>query len=75
MAARLAPVYVLLALTMAGCTADGVKQGVYDGLVRQRCLEEPGRFGCASEPRPYDVYLRERLHLLKLHDPMGCADG
>lgn len=75
MAVPLAPMLVLLVLTMAGCTADGVKQGVYEGLVRQRCLEVPGRPGCASEPRPYDAYLRERAHFLKHHERTGCTDG
>lgn len=56
---------------LTGCTADGVRHGVYDALVNQHCVERPGRSGCGNDPKPYDDYVRERERWLKLHAAMA----
>lgn len=61
----------LSAVLLTGCTADGVRHGVYDALVNQHCVERPGRSGCGNDPRPYDDYVRERERWLKLHAAMA----
>lgn len=65
---------LLVLLAMPGCSGGGVRQGAYDGLPWQHCLEKHGRPGCVSEPGPYDAYLHEHAHFLKLADRMGCVD-
>ncbi len=67
-------VSALLACLLAGCTAAGVRQGIYDGLVWQHCLERPGQQGCGGARETYDAYVQARAQLLERHNAKGCTN-
>ncbi|MFZ5574132.1 MAG: PEP-CTERM sorting domain-containing protein [Pseudomonadota bacterium] len=72
-AARLAPVYALLALTMAGCTDGCSIRG--DATDSRGNAVRKGLAESVAQASPGPAMRIERLPLLKLHDSMGCADG
>ncbi|OYX29437.1 MAG: hypothetical protein B7Z03_08895 [Hydrogenophilales bacterium 32-62-9] len=72
------PRFVLLRVTLAGlvfvlsgCTSDGVKRGVYEGLVRKQCNDGMNETSCEADHATYEEYLRERERLIGVR----CKEG
>ena len=60
-----------LAFALSGCTYDGVKRGVYEGLVRKQCNDEMNETNCEADHATYEEYHRERERLMRGR----CKDG
>ena len=60
-----------LVFVLSGCTSDGVKRGVYEGLIRKQCNDEMNETSCEADHATYEEYLRERERLMGVR----CKEG
>jgi hypothetical protein len=62
-----------LVFVLSGCTSDGIKRGVYEGLIRKQCNDEMNETNCEADHATYEEYLRERERLMGVRCKVGSC--